>query len=446
MIRIWLAFTNPRMGIAMRRFLFPVVLVTALPLVAAAQTDPDPDAERCAAVEPAGQIELGGRSLVEIPDVTDPELRRANTLLSHGCPKVVRAILEARLQNPTPDAQTLYVLARYMWILMGREAGEQIVRQTITAYPEFASARLLLAGIRIDQYRHDEAETILDDLGPGNDDRLWVFMNRLRIQAHNSPDESIRRALLEILEDETFPPNARDTAAVTLRQTRWVTPDEVIASYEIPLSYDSGLRFSCKLNNYAFTMTERMERFEQAIEKIEPLVDRDRGCSSQPGARVYLGYAYLVLASRLAARPEPVNEAYVDRANELLADGGHARLAGFLVSRPREAAVKPFLLPWLNTEETDQYGRTRLCNGVVLLNPETVQAELARGADPNGLCNGNPLALHVALIATREYVTERQTILGLLLEYGATVDDLSFCNSTDMGDCATVLYPIFRQY
>jgi hypothetical protein len=193
-------------------------------------------------------------------------------------------------------------------------------------------------------------------------------------------------------------------------------------------------------------MTERLGRFSDAVESLEEYVDRDDGCRNMLGARNLLGYAYLVLAADIAAGPNPANRTYVDRADELLQGGGYESLASYLVGRPRQAALEPFISPHLDHDATDKYGRTRICNAVMLLDRQAVETELARGANPNGICSSEPLVVRLAGMRPREKRAEQESILRLLLQYGGKYENFSNCNPAVVEGCSFYLYPIFQEY
>lgn len=400
----------------------------------------------CASVGMPGNVELPSRTLTEIPDVTDESVRRINLQLSSGCYPEVRSALESRLTARPDDPQLLYVLARYVWIDYGVDAGEQFISEFVAQHPDFVSARVLLAGVYIEQERFEEATAILDGLGVEAEDRLWVYMSRLRIRAAQRPDEEVYELLRQVLEDERFPPNARDEAANTLKRRRFSEPESQIPLYRIPLGYHSGRSFSCKLHDYAFLMTERLSRFAEAVESLEQYVDRDGGCRGMTGATTLLAYAYLVLAADISAGPAPANRAYVERAAELLGDGGYEELASYLVNRPYQALLEPFIAPHLDPAATDEHGRTRICSALMLLDFRAVETELARGADPNGMCGGEPLVVRLASMRPRDNRGAQEHILRLLLQYGGKHENFSYCNPAVVEGCSFYLYPIFQEY
>ena len=431
----------------MRLAFLPIFLVVASATTAGQPAESVSEHDWCASIGIPGTIELGSRTLTEIPDVTDDSIRRLNLQLSSGCFREVREVLASRLDEIRDDPQLSYVLARFIWMTnSGHGPGEELITDLVERFPDFVSGWVLLAGLRFAQERYDEAAAILDGLGVDAQDRLWVYMGRLRIRAVKRTDDEVVDLLLQVLENDSFPPNARDAASSALRKTRYNDPDFQIPLYRIPLSYRSSMSYACKLNAYALLMTERLGRFAEAVETLEPYEGRHGHCAETAGSRMLLGYAYLVLAADIAAGPAAANHAYVDRADELLADGGYENLASFLLNRPRQALLEPFLAPHFDPEATDQYGRTRICNALMVLDAQAVYTELARGADPNGICGGEPLVVRLAGMVPKYRRTEQEHILRLLLQYGGKYENFGRCNPAVVDGCSFYLYPIFQEF
>ena len=87
-----------------------------------------------------------------------------------------------------------------------------------------------------------------------------------------------------------------------------------------------------------------------------------------------------------------------------------------------------------------------LCNALRALNPDSLAAELERGADPSAHCDDDTPVHGLLFMATADNVEERQRILRLLLQHGAAVESLDFCASPDNGDCNKVLLPILQEF
>ena len=74
---------------------------------------------------------------------------------------------------------------------------------------------------------------------------------------------------------------------------------------------------------------------------------------------------YLVVRSELSRRADWGESCLRRPCRRTLADGGYENLASFLLNRPRQALLEPFLAPHFDLEATDRYGRTRICNAVI---------------------------------------------------------------------------------
>ena len=404
------------------------------------------DVRQCFQLSGADPVEFDGRVLVEIPDIRSPEMRRANLLLSSGCFDQAAAELDRFLAERPDDPEGLYVAARFAWIARGTAFGEEVIQALIDFAPAFISGHVLLAGIRIDQNRYDEASEILDRLEPLAPEDMWIWMNRIRIEAATDPNSAVRDKLLEIQADRRFPPNVRETAGQQLRYTQYVTPEQYGMTYALSLEYDSGQSLGCKLANYSAWLMENQNRVDDAIAVVEPHLDDFIDC---PGwivnGRDMLAYAYLVRAAEIDSAPSDRNAEFVARARAAV-DGNFSRLSSWLVGRPRERLLEPCLFAGLEAGSTDAYGRTRICNGVLLLQPDTVRIELERGANPNGRCENGTLVTYLTLMGGRNKVPERQAILTELLEHGARPSDVRYCRDPANGVCSTALAPIFEQY
>jgi hypothetical protein len=399
--------------------------------------------ETACAVEDDSPIDLDGRMLQEIPDVTAPEMRRANLLLSMGCLEEARDLVASYVESRPRDPQGLYVVGRLLWIAATLETAERFIGSFVEEFPNFTSARVQLAGFRIDQNRLDEAQAILADAELESPNDLWIYMGRLRIEAQTLPTSAVRRRLLDIAEDSRFPPNARTIAARQLRRTQHVSPEEYGASFKAELTFQSAQPMACKASDYGAWLIDVHGRADLAREALEPY--EGTRCDRFVDPHVLLAYAYFLGAADIAAGPTPANADLVQRADSVIA-GDYAALASWVERKPNAARVEPFLLQKLDVDATDKYGRTRISNAVLLLNAPVVSAELERGADPNGRCVNNPLATYLSLMGTRKQIKERQDILRLLLQHGARPESIEWCKDPSNGDCGVVLLPIFREY
>ena len=171
------------------------------------------DALTCKAVKVSASVNFRGRKLVEIPDITEPDLRLANQLMSAGC--FARAVtrLETVLRADPGNRNANYIVARMTWMRLGTDAADLELRRTLSRYKDFISAKVLLAGLRFDQERIEEAGRLLNEVEQKSPTDLWIYMNRLRMETLRSPSRDLRVRLLEIIRNPEFPPNARESAA-----------------------------------------------------------------------------------------------------------------------------------------------------------------------------------------------------------------------------------------
>jgi hypothetical protein len=428
------------------RTILSTIVIIALAIWSRVDTDEVAELWRCTRLADFPPVEVDGRRLVEIPDVAAPEMRRANLQLSSGCYAFAERAVAQLLEREPGNPEGLYVQARLLWVARGADQAEAGIRTLVREHPDFASGHVLLSGVRLDQGRFDEAAQILDEVEPSAPDDMWAWINRIRIESFEAPSESVRERLRAVLTSAAFPPNVRESAAYALRRTQSVSRAQWEDTYAVRLDYVSSARFGCKLRDYAFWLMESQGRFDDGIRVIESHRGEDFECPNLLGdAWDFLAYGNLVKAAGIAPVPTAGNERYVNAADDAV-NGDYSDLSAWLVGRPREQMLAPFILGDLDVEETDQYGRTRICNGVLLLNPVTVRAELERGANPNGDCGGDSLVQYLTLMGGRDKITERQAVLRLLLEHGARPGDVSYCRRESNGVCPTALVPVFEEF
>jgi tetratricopeptide (TPR) repeat protein len=400
----------------MRVCLLLGLLIACSPCVAQSGGDSALSPPPCEAVDAPDIAEYRGRRLVEIPDVRSPEMRRANLVLSSGCYAQAFAMINEYLARRAPDTDAYYVLARWVWITRGFADAEQTILQMITEFPAFVSTRVLLAGLRIGQNRIDEAEAILDAAEVEAPDDLWIFVDRLRIRGRSAPSHELRRTYLEIVRDDRFPPNVRDTLADELREMEGVTNEEVDATYRAQISYATGL-VACTLERYAFWLMEHEQRFDDARAALEEHMVDSTQCGSVAYLRMQLAYGYLVAAAELSPEPGPINADLRQRADELLG-GSYIRLATYLLGRRQEVRLRPFVAAKVDPAETNRYGRTLICSALEILHEDAVAFELERGADPNGRCNGDVLLRSLGATRSNSLDPQRARIRRWLVQYG----------------------------
>ncbi len=109
----------------MRLVFLAILLVLASAAMAEQPAESSPERDWCASIGVPGKIELGSRTLMEIPDVTDDTIRRLNLQLSSGCKREVRAALESRQAEVADNPQLFYVLARYTLMTTRPDSGRE---------------------------------------------------------------------------------------------------------------------------------------------------------------------------------------------------------------------------------------------------------------------------------------------------------------------------------
>jgi hypothetical protein len=393
-------------------------------------------------IEPTG---FRGQTLIEIPDVNAPQLRAANMLLSSGCYDEAAAALEEYLSTHDPDAQYGYVEARSTWIFHGNDAAERAISELVAEHPSFVSGRVLLAGLRIDQHRFAEATAILDDVAPRAPTDLFVFLDRLRIDALTNPTSRARQTLLGVLNDERMPPNARTIAGDALKHTA-ASKTDLEAAYLGLLAVDVPV-VRCVTTEYAVWLTESENRFDDARKVLERYVTGHEHCPQYAFARMLLAYTYLVAAAELGTTPNTANAVWIERAERLL-DGDYSELARWLAGRPRESQLRPFVAARIPVDVQDSWGRTPLCRAELGLSLDAFRAENDRGADPNGMCTGVTLFEQLVVMASdTRHAAEIERLARLLIEYGGRPPS-NGCgrNGPYTPNCQVALEALFREY
>jgi hypothetical protein len=399
---------------------------------------------RCAAVRVLKPAKFAGRTLIEIPDVTAADMRLANMLLSSGCFDEAGSLIQQYLRSNGPDAQVSYVAARFVWRTRGRLAAEDFLREPLREFPAFLSLRVLLAGIRIDEGRFAEASEILDAVAPRAPTDLWVYLDRLRIEAVADPTTERARVLIALLNDPQFPPNARLTAGDAGRHMHGgVTSADTEVIFKGMIAAEANAE-GCTVTEYATWLIELEDRVDDARALLEKYVAGHERCPRREHARVLLAYTYLIAAADIAPTVTAANAAWLQRADALLG-ADYSALADWLRNVPRGAQLWPLVADRLPPDTTDHAGRTQLCSAVMALNIDVVRSELERGADPDEDCDGNAPTWVVLTMKTREHVYERQGILRLLLEHGAK-REVKPCQRWFSEDCQAVFGPTLAEF
>ncbi|MEO8017010.1 MAG: hypothetical protein ABI769_04290 [Pseudomonadota bacterium] len=402
------------------------------------------DGPACASVKVSAPVKFRNRILIEIPDITEPDLRLANQLMSTGC--FARAVdkLEAVTRTDPDNRHAKYVVARMSWMLMSTAVAEQVLTQALAAHKDFLSAKVLLAGIRFEQENVPDAATLLDEVEPRSPTDLWVYLGRLRIETLRSPSRDLRLRLVEIIRSPAFPPNAREVAAdiAKLLPQNYSEYEEVLWAR---LDIDSNLGMACKVHDLAFWLSEVDGKFPEVIKLLESPRAKEGHCLGLDANRTLLAQAYLMEAAKISAGPSPANKHLIDRADQVL-NGDYTSVAAHVQGRPQYATLQPFLAAYVQPDEEDVNGVTKLCHAIGFLNVAVVREQLEAGADPNGRCRDESLVGSLVFMATVEKDERRREIMRALLEHGARVTNIDSCRSPNNGDCAQVLLPLMEKY
>jgi hypothetical protein len=406
------------------------------------------DAPKCATVTVSPAVNYRGRKLVEIPDITEPELRLANQLLSSGCYARAVSKLEGVLRANPDNRNANYIIARMSWQFMDTEGGEQETTRTLTKYPDFVSAKVLLAGIRFEQNNLPEMARLLDEVEARSPTDLWIYMNRLRVETFQSPSRDLYMRLLEIMRNPAFPPNAREHAGDTAKYLSNLTPQELDGIYTSQLDItDSNQEFSCKATEYAFWLSESQKRYDDVIKLLESPRAKAGRCSGIQPNRVLLAQAYLMNAAKISPHPGPANQKLLDKADAIL-NGDFTGISSHVTGRPQAAMLAPFLAAYVHPDEMDSAGETMLCRGIEQFDVALVVTQLEAGSDPNGTCRGESLVGSLVFMATVNKDEQRRDMMRALLAHGAPLKrkELEVCRSKDNGDCSEVMLPVMEKY
>jgi len=421
------------------------ILASILVAAACPAFSATPDDVRCAAVKPGEKIEFRGRTLIETPDIAEPQLRLANALISDQCfDQAVQLIDQFVQANPDND-HVFFVKARLKWILFSQAQGRLVVDRALQLRPDFSSMKILLASMYLEEQNFPEASKLLDEVEKVHPEDLWLFMDRLRIEAGVAGSPATLETLTAVMADPHFPPSARGQAMKTAKYMDGITQEQRDRFFTS--SMDAGVASDCDLAAQATDLIEFRHDPAAGVSLIEKYLHAGSKCHATPLVLAILAEGYLLEAAKIAPGPVAANAKLVREAKE--AAGGNLnpvaqRVAGrpFLV-----APLLPFLKGSTDVSEPDENGHSLICSAVISQNAAMVAAQLDAGADPNGRCGHESLVGTLLLTASWDKVAERQSILRSLLERGARVELLHSCADPTLGgDCRTTFYPILKEF
>jgi tetratricopeptide (TPR) repeat protein len=418
----------------------------------AAEGSDRPGPDECAQIKAGAPIQFKGRNLVETPDITEPELRRANALLSAQCfEQAIRIWEDFGRRNPN-NYHVLFLKARWTWIFGDRQNSQATVEAALRDHPDFASAKILLASMHIDDQNFPSAAKLLDDVERSQPDDLWAFIDRLRTDAALAPTPSIADTATAIMHDSQFPPSAREQA---LHIVQFELPglsqaqrDRLVSS----VAEDRSVMTDCALSVQARDLIESRDDPRSGAHLIELYLGKSRPCDADSHARVrmLLAEAYLLQAALVAPEPGPANAALIDGAKHALG-GNLTPVAMHIASIPKLERLIPLIRGFVDPNAVDEYGQSALCAAVHTYNPPMVMEALREHADPNSKCFGSfadTVLRTILLTATPpgQHVTERQEMVRELLSRGARVEGMADSCTPGDGDCAIVLLPILKEF
>lgn len=405
----------------------------------------DLERERCAAVRALEPTQVEGRTLIEAPDVTEPQMRLANMLVSSGCREQAASLVAEYLRSDGIDAQAAYVMTRFVWVTRGARAAEEFLGEQMRSYPSFASLHVLLAGIRMGQDRLAEAAEILDVLADAAPTDLWVYLYVLKIEAATNPSPELVRKLIALLNDSRLPPNVRRGAGDIVKHMYDDISEADVETIYKGLVAAEEVAEGCTAAEYATWLIELENRVDDARAVLERYVAQGVRCPRGADARMLLAYTYLIAAAEVAPNVTAANAVWIQRADEVL-EGDYSTLAMWLRDVPRGIALWPLVADRFPADTADREGRTPLCRAVKELDLDGVRSELERGADPDQDCDGNALTWVLLTMRVPDRIDERRGILRVLLEHDARPYDIPGCHPWFSEDCAVVFGPTLAEF
>jgi hypothetical protein len=420
-------------------WLLASVLAVAGPAIAATADD-----LRCAAVRPGEKIKFQGRPLLETPDIEEPELRLINALITERCWDQSVELMDQFTRAHPDNYHVFFVKTRLHWITRSQADGRVIAEAALRAHPDFSSMKILLASMDIDNQSLPDATRLLDEVEKVQPEDLWLFMDRLRIEAAVAATTDTAKTLKAVMADPDFPRSARAQAMhIAQYELNGVSPElrqDLFAN-----GMDSGAGRDCELASMANELIELNGDPAGGAALIEKYLHESGACMATATVRALLAEAYLLEAAKIAPQPTRGNAKLIRQAKETLG-GDLMPVAQRIAPRAYLTPIIPFLKGSMDVREPDGDGNTLICSAVTYMNAAMVKAQLSEGADPNGECENESLVGRLLLVATTKRIPDRQLILRSLLERGARVEGLKSCADPGNGDCHEVFYPILKEF
>ena len=399
----------------------------------------------CATVKVEPDVAFDGRKLREIADIADPTLRRINTLLTQRCFDEAQADIEAFVAAHPGDHRVTYVQARGAWMTGSPAEAETLLTETIAKYPDFASAYILLAGLKLDHEQYAEVGPLLDKAERLSPTDLWLFVDRLRLAALTSPDRALVETMARVMRDKRFRRDVRVHMSARilndLQQLADAATIDAAHQTHIAFGYESQ---EASITWYALWLVEDQQRTADAREWLEPLLKTQLRHSEV--VHKLLAESYLFDAARIDPVQTERNFALIEKArNEM--GGNIDDLARDAALDPRFKPLQGFFAVVENIDKPNELGETGLCTALqaIVLDVPMIKSMLANLADPNQLCSSvNTTPVGVILIHAQAQTAERAELLKDLLARGAdpnpavfNEDAITFCKNN--GRCDALL-------
>jgi tetratricopeptide (TPR) repeat protein len=408
--------------------------------------DPAPDAEtvRCAQIVVSKPVKFHGKTLKELPDIHEPALRLANQLLSSDCYERADQVFQAFVKKNSGKVHSNYYLARRAWMTHSAERARDILETTLAMAPDFASAKVLLAGLEYSEGNLDRTRQLLDEAEAVSSEDVWIYINRSRLAAMDNPTPELRARMMEMARSEAFPPNVRAYAADISKYL----PGQNASDYEESLRAAAAIRSpftACEMASLAMHLGEGQGRFSAVRELLESPAAQEGDCLGLMQNRVMLAQAYLMEAA--AIHPQPVSRNYdlVVKANQLMGDD-YLELVNWVAGRPQAEVLRPFLRTKAHPDGKDHLGVTSICHALEARDAKLVRAYLDDGANPQGPCREMPLMHRLTYFADGVRVSDVQGVAQALLEFGAK-PVIEPCETNDNSPfCSRDLLPIFEKH
>jgi tetratricopeptide (TPR) repeat protein len=427
----------------------PLALAAAAALIgmstdARAQVDPL-ELARCDKVTVSAPVNFQGRTLKEIPDISEPELRLVNQLLSSGCNRRAQGMFVSFLETHPDNFHVKYHEARREWMADGDEEARRMLEEVLERHPDFNSARVLLASMLLrEEDQRERGLQLLDEAERNRPDDLWVFLDRLMIQAQEEPSSEVQQRALEIARNPAFPPNAREFAVDLGTNLPGLSQADLEQFLYARLDVESFLSMACKYAELAEQLSKQGDRFDEVRRLLESPAASRGNCLGIERNRVLLAQAYLMQAAAIAPAPAPANAALVVKAWKVL-DGDLDKLVAHARGEPQFRVLQPFLLDLEARAAKASAGTPEICRSVAALDHRAILKYLAAGGDPNATCQGGEtLVASLVHQASNPRTGDLQITATVLLEHGARPAGIEAC--AKIADCTWSLMPILENY